>query len=143
MISTDDKEAEEYFRAYRNFGRMPSKNSYTIVQDGFKFYMNNLNATIALTQVEKYNQNLEIRKNNYNKLCKKFDLLNHDNNSSYYFATTLSEDAEDIINKTEIARHYPMLHKMPFFNKNITLRNLEKKHKTILNLPLYLEFNEQ
>ena len=140
MISTDNKEAEEYFRSYRNFGRAAVKNSYTITQNGFKFYMNNLNATIGLTQIDKYNENLNIRKINYTKLSKKFNLLNHDSNSSYYFATTLIENAEDIINKTGIARHYPMLHKMPFYGSNNTLENLEKKHKTILNLPLYLEF---
>jgi dTDP-4-amino-4,6-dideoxygalactose transaminase len=140
MISTDDHEAEEYFRAYRNFGRSPTGSSYTVNQNGFKFYMNNLNATIGLTQIEKYKQNIDIRKNNYIKLNKKFNLLAHDNNSSYYFATTLTEDAEEIIKKTGIARHYPMLHKMPFYDSGTILENLEEKHKKILNLPLHTEF---
>ena len=48
MIATDSEEAAEYFRSYRNFGREPEGNSYiTSCINGFKFYMNNLNATIA------------------------------------------------------------------------------------------------
>ena len=54
-----------YFRSYRNFGRINTGDSYNINQEGFKFYMNNLNASIALLSIDQYYLNLEIRKNNY------------------------------------------------------------------------------
>ena len=62
MISTNLKVANDYFRSYRNFGRINTDNSYNINQEGFKFYMNNLNATIALQSWGKYYDNLEIIK---------------------------------------------------------------------------------
>ena len=62
MISTDIEEIDEFARSYRNFGRSNTDEGYQISTDGFKFYMNNLNATIALTQLEVYHENLEIRK---------------------------------------------------------------------------------
>ena len=64
MISTDSQEASLYFQRYRNFGRQPAENTYDIVQDGFKFYMNNLNASLALLSAKKYHKNLLIRKKN-------------------------------------------------------------------------------
>ena len=90
MISTDNQEAAEWFGNYRNFGRKNVDDSYDITQNGFKFYMNNLNASIALISLSKYYSNLEFRKNNYSKLD---NVLPHDTNSSYYFATRLSKDA--------------------------------------------------
>lgn len=140
MISTDLDEAAEYFRSYRNFGRVSVRSSYIINDNGFKFYMNNLNATIGLTQMDRYLENLQTRKENYITLSKKYDLIEHDDNSSYYFATTLTDEAEQVIMETGLARHYPMLHKMPFYDSGTKLENLEAKHHRILNLPLYLEY---
>lgn len=140
MISTNHNEAAEYFRTYRNFGRIVSDLSYTIKGNGFKFYMNNLNATIGLTQMDRYLENLRVRKQNYFNLSKKYDLMTHDENSSYYFATTLTDEAGQVIVETGLARHYPMLHKMTFYDDGTQLENLEAKHHKILNLPLYLEY---
>ena len=137
MISTNNTEANEYFRSYRNFGRVSFETTYDIVQNGFKFYMNNLNATIGLTQIEQYEKNLNTRKINYKKLCKKHNLLPHDENSSFYFATTLTDNANDVIIKTKIARNYPMLHKTQYYNTGQHLPNLELLHHKILNLPLW------
>lgn len=140
MISTDDPSADKYMRSYRNFGRKSVGDSYNIVQRGFKFYMNNLNATIGLTQLDNYEKNVDIRRKNYQKLTKKFDLLKHDIKSSYYFGTTLINDANDIIRQNGLSRHYPMLHKTDFYSNGQTLPKLEKLHSKILNLPLYCEF---
>ena len=96
MISTDDLEATNYIRNYRNFGRQNINDSYDITQEGFKFYMNNLNATIALISLKKYKKDLKIRKDNYSKLD---NVLSHDINSSYYFATKLTNNANQF-NKT-------------------------------------------
>ena len=142
MISTDLHAAAKYFRSYRNFGRQMSGVTYDIDQDGFKFYMNNLNATIGLTQLESYEQNVAARKAVYEKLSESYTLLPHDNNSSYYFATTLVDNANDMIATHQIARHYPMLHKTSYYDTGATLPNLEFLHSKILNLPLYSYYEE-
>jgi dTDP-4-amino-4,6-dideoxygalactose transaminase len=137
MISTNDTESNEYFRSYRNFGRVPQRESYTIEQEGFKFYMNNLNATIGLTQIDRYEDNLKTRKRNYNILKREYKLLPHDEKSSFYFATNLTNNANSIIINAGLVRHYPMLHKMEYYNNEQVLPNLERLHNKILNLPLY------
>ena len=134
MISTDDLEATKYFQNYRNFGRQNVNNSYNIIQEGFKFYMNNLNASIALASLKKYKKNLEIRKTNYSKLK---DILPHDSNSSYYFATKLIGSANKFNKNNQLARHYPLLHKTDYFNTGICLPNTELLHSHIINLPLW------
>lgn len=134
MISTDDLEATKYFQNYRNFGRQNVNDSYNIIQEGFKFYMNNLNATIALISLEKYKKDLEIRKTNYSKLK---DVLSHDSNSSYYFATKLTDSASKFNKDNQLARHYPLLHKTDYFNTGICLPNTELLHPQIINLPLW------
>lgn len=134
MISTDDLKATEYFRNYRNFGRQNINSSYDIIQEGFKFYMNNLNATIALVSLKNYKKDLEIRKNNYSKLN---GVLPHDKNSSYYFATKIDNNANDFNIKNKLSRHYPLLHKTTYFNKGISLPNTELLHSQIINLPLW------
>jgi dTDP-4-amino-4,6-dideoxygalactose transaminase len=137
MISTDNKNASEYFKNYRNFGRISLELGYDIESDGFKFYMNNLNATIALTQIKRYEENLKVRKLNYLTLQKKYNLLPHDDKSSFYFATTLTENANHIIAERSLTRNYPMLHKMSYYKSNQRLPRLEKIHHKILNLPLW------
>ena len=139
MISTDSQVANSYFRSYRNFGRVSNGFSYDIGQSGFKFYMNNLNATIGLTQIDRYEENLEIRKANYSKLLEDMEgcLLPHDEKSSFYFATTLTIDANDVIIQKQLTRMYPMLHKTSYFKNGQELPNLELVHSAILNLPLW------
>ena len=136
MISTNNEEADRYFRSYRNFGREPIGLSYDITQNGFKFYMNNLNATIGLTQLDSYCDRVVARKDIFDKLSQKYDLLPHDDNSSYYFATVLLDEADELIETHKISRHYPMLHKTEFYQKNTVLPVLESLHSKILNLPL-------
>ena len=134
MISTDDLESTEYFQNYRNFGRQNVKDSYDITQEGFKFYMNNLNATIALVSIKKYKKDLKIRKDNYSKLD---NVLSHDINSSYYFATKLTNNANQFNKIHQLARHYPLLHKTKYFNSKVRLFNTELLHNKIINLPLW------
>lgn len=136
MISTDNEYASEYFKKYRNFGRENIANSYIISSDGFKFYMNNLNATIALTQLKHYNKFLNQRIYNFNELSNNFRLLSHDDESSYYFATCLTNKANEIISKYKLARHYPMLHVMEYYRNGQSLPKLENIHSKILNLSL-------
>jgi len=141
MISTDDEEANEYFRMYRNFGRINTENGYNVIQEGFKFYMNNLNATLALENLNRYDLNVKIRKSNYENLdLGKFSgrLLPHDDNSSYYFATLISENSKQVNTEYNLQVHYPLLHKMDYY-KDTTLPNIENLHQYIVNLPLYTE----
>ena len=142
LISTDIEEANEYFKKYRNFGRLNVVGGYDIVQNGFKFYMNNLNATIGLESLKSYEKNLNTRKENYIFIQSKFEgrFLQHDINSSYYFATLLTDKADEINQKYSLAKHYPLLHKTEYYNSGIILPNTEKLHKQIVNLPLYTKF---
>ena len=147
MISTDDKDASEYFKSYKNFGRKAINRSYDIEQNGFKFYMNNLNATIALCSLEEYDRNLNIRKKNYNTIAsaaKNINMLVHDIDSSYYFSTCISEKANDSLEKISIVRHYPMLHKTSYFkNENKKLFKLEELHDKILNIPIHHNLSQK
>ena len=141
MISTGDREADKYFKSYRNFGRASSDNSYNIIQNGFKFYMNNLNAAIGLISLDKYENSLNVRKSNFNFIEKnvivKNKLLNHDQYSSYYFATVFCENADDKMKKLNITRHYPLLHKTTFFDEDQTLKNSENLYDKFCNIPIH------
>jgi len=140
LIGTNDSKAENYFRSYRNFGRISSGSSYDINQAGFKFYMNNLSATVALTQLPRYENKLAHRKANYAKWATEYTLLPQDESSSYYLATTLVDNADELLKTIGVARHYPMLHTTTYYKnqQKITLPHLEKIHSHILNLPLYI-----
>lgn len=153
MISTDDHAAEQFFYTYRNFGRFPAPEGYDIVQEGFKFYMNNLNAAILLTQMERYEETLSERKINFGVIADlplQGRLLPHDEHSSYYFGTLIANpDAYDTLKDLyRTAKHYPMLHKTKYFKQNLgagrkpwdtSLPNTEKLHPYIINIPLYNE----
>jgi len=134
MISTDNKEAAEWFENYRNFGRQNIEGSYDITQNGFKFYMNNLNASIALISLGKYFLDLKTRKENYFKLE---NVLPHDDSSSYYMATRIDKNADKFNKKYKLAKHYPLLHKTKYFNSSVRLPNTELLHPQIINLPLW------
>ena len=134
MISTDNQKASEWLNKYRNFGRQNVDNSYDITQNGFKFYMNNLNASIALISLGKYQSNLKTRKENYSKLD---NILSHDEKSSYYIATRIDKNANQFNQDNNLVRHYPLLHKTKYFNSDIKLPNTELLHPQIINLPLW------
>ncbi len=139
LIGTNDSAAENYFRSYRNFGRVPSGSSYDITQEGFKFYMNNLSATVALTQLPRYAAQLAERKANYERWGEEFTLLPQDSHSSYYLGTTLVDNADTLMENIGVARHYPMLHTSTWWSadSSSSLPRLESLHPQILNLPLY------
>lgn len=134
MISVDCSEASDWFANYRNFGRSNYMGTYDITQEGFKFYMNNLNASIALLSLSKYDELLDIRKSNYGKLT---NVLPQDEFSSFYFATRLSDDANNFNSQYKLARHYPLLHHSKYFRDGSTLPNTERLHNKITNLPLW------
>ena len=143
IIATDDKELSDYAQSYRNFGRQNTDNGYEIVGEGFKFYMNNLNATIALTQLEGYEDRRLARKEVYDVIeSKDFEghLAPHDENSSYYVATFIAdtdEYAELMREKYCQARLYPPMHLQPYYNDaDANLPNSDRYYKRLVNLPL-------
>lgn len=140
MISTDNNEATEYFRSYRNFGRQSQGSSYDLTQNGFKFYMNNLNATLGLISLEQYEEDLVQRKWNLKFItagCPNTQFLNHDGHSSYYFATAIDENADRKLEELGIQRNYPLLHKTTYFADGATLPHAEAIHNKILNIPIH------
>ena len=149
MISTDDEEASNFFNSYRNFGRSNNINGYDIKQNGFKFYMNNLNATIALKSLSLYSKNLEDRRSNFQKLKHEVadfhspifnqNLLGHDDMSSFYFATIIADSKKvDQIKKIyPTSTHYPLMHKTTFYKSDNCLYNSERLYSKIVNVPLH------
>ena len=138
LIATNDHLAITYMRNYRNFGRVNTGTSYDIKHDGFKFYMNNLSATVALTQLPHYDTKRALRKANYEKWATEYTLLPQDEKSSYYLATTLVDNADELLKTIGVSRHYPMLHTTTFYSRTrkSVLPRLESLHQKILNLPL-------
>ena len=69
----------------------------------------------------------------------KFDdsIIHHDVDSSFYFATLITDNADQINLKYNLAVHYPLLHKTQYYNNTHTLTNTEQLHLKIVNLPLY------
>ena len=139
LIGTNNSKAVSYLRNYRNFGRVPHGDTYDIKHDGFKFYMNNLSAAVALTQLPHYDKKLAHRKANYEKWAEEYTLLPQDAKSSYYLGTTLVDNANELLNTIGVARHYPMLHQTTYYGRSRQneLPRLESLHPKILNLPLY------
>ena len=145
MLSTDVEEIDEYARSYRNFGRENTEDGYIIANEGFKCYMNNLNATISLTQLQSYQNNLSTRKEVWNKLNSMGldgTLAKHDESSSYYVGTLIakSEDiAKEYREKYCSARLYPPLHQQPYYKdcERGSLFDTEKFYRLLVNFPLY------
>ena len=144
MISTSDKEADIFFRSYRNFGRLNNENGYDINQNGFKFYMNNLNATLALESIKSYSENLKKRINNYEKIKSNLNekITDHDKKSSYYFATALPSESnlKKIQSQYPTSKHYPLMHLTSYYSSQVKtqkLKNTELLYPKIVNIPLY------
>ena len=149
LLGTDDEEANEYICSYRNFGRENVGDTYDIVNPGFNFYMNNLNATLGLSQLDSCFQNIKKRKYNLEYLQKSITLdigyfTEHDEKSSYYLGTLIlnergSEDLRHKLKKNgcDASFHYPYLHLSQYYNFNVPLDNLEDLDDRIINLPIH------
>lgn len=143
ILATDNEELSLYAQSYRNFGRQNTDKGYEIAASGFKFYMNNLNATIALTQLDVYDRNRSSRKEVYDFIkTKGFEghLVPHDDNSSYYVATLIAdtdEYAELMREKYCDARLYPPMHLQSYYHQHSEeLPKTERYYKRLVNLPL-------
>jgi UDP-4-amino-4,6-dideoxy-L-N-acetyl-beta-L-altrosamine transaminase len=156
VAATDDKAAAEFFRRFRNFGRVPLGISYDVVQTGFNFYMNDLNAAIGLGQLDVYKENMERRKaiaEIYNKIIdrEKYDIVRHTDargESSYYLYTVVTKHSKNVAGLMSFLRakeieaiiHYPLIHKLSFFSKQMprsNLRNSEQVENRFINIPCH------
>ncbi len=149
LIATDDSESNSFISSYRNFGRENIGDTYDIVNPGFNFYMNNLNATLGLSQLDTCFENIKKRKYNLEYLQKSITLdighfTEHDEKSSYYLGTLIlnergSEDLRHKLKKSgcNASFHYPYLHLSQYYNSNIPLGNLEDLDDRIINLPIH------
>jgi dTDP-4-amino-4,6-dideoxygalactose transaminase len=73
------------------------------------------------------------------------NMINHVTLSSYYFGVCFSDNADKIMNRLGLARHYPMLHMMTHFDNNHRprLNNLESMHGKIVNIPIHQHLTEK
>ena len=150
LLSTNIRETSEYCRKARNFGRLVSGDTYDIVQNGFNFYMNNLNASLGLASLKDVKKRTAQRRDNFNFLKKHIPrelgvFCNHDSNSSHYLATIILERNYSSKNMREhmkergiqCAFHYPPLHKTSFYDVGTKLKNIENMNDRIINVPIH------
>ena len=110
--------------------------------------MNNLNATLGLSQLDTCFDDIKTRKNKFEYLQKGINsdkgyFTTHDEKSSYYLGTLVlytncSKELRVKLreNKSNASYHYPLLHKTKFWNKGETLVNTERLENKIINLPI-------
>ena len=155
MVSTDDEDASRYLLRFKNFGRSFTDVSYDVVQPGFNFYMNDLNAAIGLAQLDYYEENIERRKN-ITKLYddaidqKKYEVVHHtdpEGRSSYYLYTIIARELKQVDRLIQYLRakgietliHYPLIHKLTHFKieRQPVLENSERVEGRFLNIPCH------
>ena len=156
ILSTNNFNAAEYFRKARNFGRRVSEDSYDIVQNGFNFYMNNLNASMGIAQLRNCDKNISKRKRNHDILVRdigenKGRFTHHDLGSSYYLSTFILGDgleSSSVRKKLKdkgvcASYHYPPLHKTEWYRSEVELPYTDMIFNRIINLPIHQNLTEK
>ncbi|MHA1967100.1 MAG: DegT/DnrJ/EryC1/StrS family aminotransferase [Candidatus Hodarchaeales archaeon] len=154
LLATDNEEASNYMFSGRNFGRKITGDTYDLVQAGFNFYMNNLNASLGLSQLDRCLDNVEKRKKNFETLKDNIPkelgyFTEHDEDSSYYLSSlVLNKEYSSVIMRQELKEngvqssfHYPYLHKTKFYKQDIELKKLDSLEDRIINLPIHQELS--
>lgn len=151
-IATNDDEAAEFLRCYRNFGRTPTTSSYEITMDGNKYYMDQVNAQLGLSNLRKISIQKKIRHANHNiyegRLSKYGQFSVHSKYSSYYLCSFLlnnpiaAELIEYLKPLVNLPTHYPLLHKQPFYKNHprVSVANIkyaENVYDRLVNLPIH------
>ena len=155
LLATNCRLSDNYMRSGRNFGRRADGDTYDLVQSGFNFYMNNLNASLGLSQISRCHDNIEKRKLNF---CRLKSLLpeelgtftEHDEGSSYYLSTlVLKQKYSSVILREYLAEkniqasfHYPFLHRTTFYRKESDLPTTDSLENRIINLPIHQELTK-
>jgi len=150
LLATDHDSAAEYLRSGRNFGRKITGDTYDLVQSGFNFYMNNLNASLGLSQMQRSQANVKKRKDNYNFLKSNIpsDLgyfTDHDAKSSFYLSTLVLKDKYSSVimrkyladRQVQASFHYPFLHKTKYYKTKVNLPNTDMLEDKVINLPIH------
>ena len=154
IVATEDADDSYYLKKFRNCGRTYTEDSYDITQDGFKFYMDNINASIGIEQLKKIPDLLERRKRNFSFYKEHIpnslgSLVAHDPDSSYYLATLILKNSSSIdfrkfmcYNNVGASYHYPPLHDTSLFKRNYTLENADRLRDRIVNLPCHQHISD-
>jgi dTDP-4-amino-4,6-dideoxygalactose transaminase len=155
MVSTNNFEAYEFFKKFRNFGRVNNarypipKCPYSVEIPGNRYYMDNINARICLSGLEYEPQNRLLRKAFHqmyeSELGRYGRFAKHDSNSTYYLCTFITTRAHELakelyINNINTTLHYPLLHQQPFYRSQIgdlSLPNAESLVGQIIQLPIH------
>lgn len=149
MIVSNDKEKIERLRSLAYNGMTTEKSNWDrkLIEPGYKFYMNSIQADIAL-------RNLSVLDSKNNRLAEIREEYNHhfdlQNTSSYLYQVEVENNqiAMDSLKKKGISCgiHYSCLHKEEIYsdllwNSNSFAKSLEhKKHS--LSIPFHEELNQ-
>ena len=156
LLATDDKKSAEYMFSGRNFGRKITGDTYDLVQSGFNFYMNNFNASLGLSQLNRCLENVKKRQENFKYLKDKMPkelgrFTKHDKYSSFYLSSfILNEKYSSDIMRSELLSggvqssfHYPFLHTSSYYKQNVKLPKLDSFKDRIINLPIHQELSKK
>ena len=155
ILFNPDKLSEyPWFEKYRNFGRRQEGYSYEVVQTGFKFYLDNLSAAIAVEQLKHVHEGIRKRAKNLQMLKISFNserlgrFLVHDEDSSHYLGTLILKSSFD--NMSLIRHldergiqgtfHYPSLHTQAGIigdREKVSLPATEVFQTQLINLPIH------
>lgn len=149
MLVVKNKKLLQKAKQLRWFGLTKGipRNKNRIKISGFKYNMNNIQATIGILQLkefEKYNKLVRSNANYYFKNIKNnyFKFSNKGDVSSYWLFTLLSKKSREIINKLnkkgfEASKVHIPNHYHPVFKKNIkfNLKNLNKFYSMLVHIP--------
>jgi dTDP-4-amino-4,6-dideoxygalactose transaminase len=156
LLDSDNWDQLLWFMRFKDFGRERSGMTYKIIQNGFKFYMDNLNASIGLAQYQYVWEHVNTRKDNFTNLACEFDyerlgrFVPHDEGSSYYLCTFILKDRfknDELIahlkrRGIQATFHYPELHKSPSMRTDTvevfeSLPVTEFYQTQLVNLPIH------
>lgn len=156
LLATDHLDSAEYFRSGRNFGRKEIRDTYDLTQSGFNFYMNNLNASIGLSQMTRCMNNVRKREKNFKFLKDNIPpslgyFTEHDKFSSHYLSTLILKetDSSDILRKylrtkgIQSSFHYPLLHKTRYYKSDVKLLNTDSLDNRVINLPIHQNLEQK
>lgn len=158
MVTTNEFDIDYFVSTYRNFGRKQSPDSY-IPGNGFKFYMNTMDAKMGLYQLENtFKNEQKTRRLNYEYISNtkndKISFISHDKDSTYYIGSCVAKDVETALkiklnfksHNIPTTTHYPLLHNTPYYvNKTDRLQTLKKTedlYRRIINFPIHHNLNE-
>ena len=156
LLATNDEEASRFMFSGRNFGREQMGDTYDLSQIGYNFYMNNLNASLGLAQLEKCELNVKKRRNNFNFLVSKIPqnlgyFTEHDEASSYYLSSLVLKNSFYSANMRKYLRdkniqssfHYPFLHASSYYKVEYGLDKLDSLKDRIINLPIHQNLTQE